>query len=78
MGRVKKANNALSYPSEKDKYGPIFGSFEFTMGSDVNNFAQDKQNRCDNAYPSPYEKSIRTTNEKFSIVDYEVFNIVKK
>ncbi|RHZ75088.1 hypothetical protein Glove_217g17 [Diversispora epigaea] len=76
LSRVKNKSHALSYPSEKDKYGPIFGNNEFTMGSDVYNFAQDKQNRCDSAYR--YEKSIRATNDRFSIIDYEVFKIVRK
>ncbi|RHZ86050.1 hypothetical protein Glove_55g52 [Diversispora epigaea] len=33
---------------------------------------------CDYNNCTCYEKSIRTTNERFSIVDYEAFKIVKK
>ncbi|RHZ60520.1 hypothetical protein Glove_352g19 [Diversispora epigaea] len=76
LSRVKNENNALRYPYSKDKFGPIFGCDEFTMKTNASNFTLDKQNKCDTSYY--YEKSIRTTNNEFSIIDYEVFKVVKK
>ncbi|RHZ76562.1 hypothetical protein Glove_196g74 [Diversispora epigaea] len=59
-------------------HGPHFGynlymyspSSDFTL--DINNF-----NVCNNTHDH-YEKPIRTTEDNFSIVDYEVFKIIKK
>ncbi|RHZ67627.1 hypothetical protein Glove_300g37 [Diversispora epigaea] len=51
---------------------PNFGNCEFVMGSNVSDFTQDRGCQClrsDNTY---YEKPIRTSNEYFSIVDYEI------
>ncbi|RHZ73543.1 hypothetical protein Glove_230g54 [Diversispora epigaea] len=79
LSRVKKENGALWYPynKDKDKYGPRFGWDDFMMRSDVSNFTQQKQNKCVNSYFF-YKKPIRTTDEGFSIIDYEVFKVVKK
>ncbi|RHZ75126.1 hypothetical protein Glove_217g33 [Diversispora epigaea] len=77
LSRVKKENEALWYALDKDKYGPRFGFDAFVMKSDESNFTQDKKNWCDN-FREIYEKSIRTTKDRFSIIDYEVFKVVKK
>ncbi|RHZ73613.1 hypothetical protein Glove_230g49 [Diversispora epigaea] len=76
LSRVKNKNEALWYPLDKDKYGPRFGHGEFRMRSSVSDFTQDKLNKC--SYSYSYEKPIRTTEDRFSIIDYEVFKVDKK
>ncbi|RHZ73556.1 hypothetical protein Glove_230g195 [Diversispora epigaea] len=78
LSKVKDENYALWYSPEKGKYGPYFGWDEFSMKSDVSNFTKDSQSWCSNSIYDSYEKSIRTTDDRFSIVDYEVFEVVKK
>ncbi|RHZ75131.1 hypothetical protein Glove_217g38 [Diversispora epigaea] len=75
LSRVRKVNNALRYSLNKDKYGPKFGNNEFMMKSDVSDFTYDKKNQC--CLSKFYEKSIRTTKDGFSIIDYEVFKVKK-
>ncbi|RHZ73655.1 hypothetical protein Glove_230g127 [Diversispora epigaea] len=77
LSRVQNQNEALWYPYNKDKFGPKFGYGEFMMASNVSDFTQDKQNQCSNHYNN-YEKSVRTNEDRFSIIDYEVFKVVKK
>ncbi|RHZ58871.1 hypothetical protein Glove_367g26 [Diversispora epigaea] len=79
LSRVTNSNNALYY-NDQNGYGPYFGECEFIMRSEVSDFAQDKLCRCyyGTRYSSYYEKPIRTTNERFSTSDYEVFKIIKK
>ncbi|RHZ57040.1 hypothetical protein Glove_395g5 [Diversispora epigaea] len=81
LSRVIDSRNALYYRNFnlQNFYGPWFGFSEFLMESKVSDFTQDKLCQCFR-YNSPeydqcYEKPIRTTNEGFSIVDYEVFKI---
>ncbi|RHZ86341.1 hypothetical protein Glove_52g145 [Diversispora epigaea] len=77
LSRVRNNNEALFYPNSDGQKtcGPYFGDTEFMMDSYVSDFTQDKQCWCysDNYY----EKPIRTIEELFSIVDYEVFKIIK-
>ncbi|RHZ73791.1 hypothetical protein Glove_229g44 [Diversispora epigaea] len=68
-------NSILSRVSLKT-CGPCFGDSEFYLESNAFDFTQDKQCECYGS--SYYEKSIKTTEARFSIVDYEVFKIVKK
>ncbi|RHZ85375.1 hypothetical protein Glove_66g131 [Diversispora epigaea] len=81
ISRVTNSDKALYYSDSNDQnsYGPEFGNCEFIMKSDVSDFTQDKGCQClhllRDAY---YEKPIRKTNAVYSIVDYEVFKIVKK
>ncbi|RHZ51199.1 hypothetical protein Glove_482g67 [Diversispora epigaea] len=80
LSRVIDSSEALYYPSDQDQniYGPCFGYSEFKMESDVFDFTQDV--RCLCIYYSSYnayKKRIRKTDERFSIVDYEVFKIIK-
>ncbi|RHZ75118.1 hypothetical protein Glove_217g44 [Diversispora epigaea] len=75
LSRVKNENDALWYSLNKDRYGPRFGNNEFMMRSDVSDFTQDKLSRCKTNHK--YENSIRTL-DKFSVIDYEVFKVVKK
>ncbi|RHZ73914.1 hypothetical protein Glove_228g122 [Diversispora epigaea] len=66
LSEVKNETYALRYPYyNKDDYGPTFGEYEFMMRSDVSYFTQDKKNRC-------------YSYDRFSIIDYEVFKVVKK
>ncbi|RHZ86043.1 hypothetical protein Glove_55g61 [Diversispora epigaea] len=78
LSRVKNKTKALYYYNSyyQNICGPCFGNCEFLLRSFVTDFTQDEACWCNNY--SYYEKSIRTTNERFSIVDYEVFKIVKK
>ncbi|RHZ73580.1 hypothetical protein Glove_230g76 [Diversispora epigaea] len=78
LSRVKNENQALWYSTVKGWYGPIFGCNEFMMRSVLSNFTQDELNMCQCSTENKYEKSIRTTNDGFSIIDYEVFKVVKK
>ncbi|RHZ53619.1 hypothetical protein Glove_440g8 [Diversispora epigaea] len=79
LSRVKTKCFALVYGSQKI-HGPFFGNWEFSLMSNVNDFTKDKLCWCvyGSKYSYSYEKCIRTTDERFSIVDYEVFKIVKK
>ncbi|RHZ75124.1 hypothetical protein Glove_217g290 [Diversispora epigaea] len=78
ISRVKDEYGALWYSHYKGRYGPYFGHDEFVMYSDASSFTRDKQNWCKSSIDSCYEKSIRTTNDEFSIIDYEVFKVVSK
>ncbi|RHZ86352.1 hypothetical protein Glove_52g50 [Diversispora epigaea] len=75
ISRVKDQSKALFYYKSFHQYnnGPCFGR-DFVMESDVADFTQDKSCWCDYG---TYEKPIRTTTERFSIVDYEVFKVIK-
>ncbi|RHZ83831.1 hypothetical protein Glove_87g150 [Diversispora epigaea] len=79
LSRVKDSKYALYYRDSnvQNIYGPEFGDCCFTMESVVSNFTQDKLCWCD-TFSTYYEKPIRKTNKRFSIVDYEVFKIIKK
>ncbi|RHZ75054.1 hypothetical protein Glove_217g286 [Diversispora epigaea] len=77
LSRVKIEKGALYCSDRKDKVGPCFGCDEFLMNSYVSDFTQDKQNQCHSSIDNCYEKSIRTTNDTFSIIDYEVFKVVE-
>ncbi|RHZ83785.1 hypothetical protein Glove_87g269 [Diversispora epigaea] len=80
LSRVINSNGALFYCDsiKQNNYGPWFGIYEFRMKSNVSDFTQNKECSC-KSYPDffTYEKPIRTTNEYFSIVDYEVFEVCK-
>ncbi|RHZ83824.1 hypothetical protein Glove_87g243 [Diversispora epigaea] len=71
------SSKALLYSIYQNLYGPYFGNDEFLMFSRVSDFTQDKQCRCNYRYDKYYEKPIRTTNERFSIVDYETDEVIK-
>ncbi|RHZ72292.1 hypothetical protein Glove_243g50 [Diversispora epigaea] len=75
LSRVKDDSGSLWNSIDKDVYGPYFGNGEFRMKSEVSNFTQDKENQC--RKPTYYEKSIRTTNAKFSIIDYETLKFLE-
>ncbi|RHZ46450.1 hypothetical protein Glove_621g14 [Diversispora epigaea] len=79
LSRVIRCSKALYYSNNLNIYGPWLGNYEFMMKSNVSNFSQDKECSCD-YYPNSncYERPIRKTTEGFSIVDYEVFEIIKK
>ncbi|RHZ73877.1 hypothetical protein Glove_228g48 [Diversispora epigaea] len=78
LSRVKYKECSLFYHSSNSKifFGPSFGNREFSMNSFISDFTQDKKCWCNNK--DFYEKSIRKAFGSFSIVDYEVFKIVKK
>ncbi|RHZ48318.1 hypothetical protein Glove_553g47 [Diversispora epigaea] len=68
LSRVKDARNAI-YSSH---YGPNFGGNDFHMSGD-RSFYINYINGC-----NVYEKLIRKTTGKFSIDDYEIFQIKKR
>ncbi|RHZ86340.1 hypothetical protein Glove_52g146 [Diversispora epigaea] len=80
LSRVKDSSKAIYLSPSQNMYGPCFGTDEFAMRTYVSDFTQDKQCWCwhVSGCGTFYEKPIRTTNEKFSIVDYEIFKIIKK
>ncbi|RHZ77537.1 hypothetical protein Glove_177g148 [Diversispora epigaea] len=76
LSRVKQSQTAIVNVSKKDqkKWGPCFGDFQ--MYSEKSNFTLDDGCFC--RIPSKcYEKPI-ISSSKFSIINYEVFKIVKK
>ncbi|RHZ70475.1 hypothetical protein Glove_271g52 [Diversispora epigaea] len=79
LSRVKKPKYAIFnvHKSEQKQYGPYFGyNRSLCMCSFVSNFTLDGNCECSN--DGSYEKPIRTATNKFSIVDYEVFKVIKK
>ncbi|RHZ67599.1 hypothetical protein Glove_300g3 [Diversispora epigaea] len=82
LSRVIDSTEALFYddPNVQNMYGPCFGNDEFILRTNVSDFTQDKFCWCnyDTRCEIYYEKPIRTTRELFSIVDYEVFKIIKQ
>ncbi|RHZ76417.1 hypothetical protein Glove_198g57 [Diversispora epigaea] len=78
LSRVKNTQNAILNVGKinQNKIGPIFG-YDFYMRSlNSNNFTLDNDCYCSDGYY--YEKPIRKSSDKFSIVDYEVFKFVRK
>ncbi|RHZ78286.1 hypothetical protein Glove_166g115 [Diversispora epigaea] len=75
LSRVKKSEYALYYydKANKNVVGPNFGGGQLYLLSYKSNFTMDDESR---SYISNnnYEKPI-STNEKFSIIDYEVFKV---
>ncbi|RHZ83803.1 hypothetical protein Glove_87g234 [Diversispora epigaea] len=83
LSRVKDCGDDSLYYSDsfdQDIFGPEFAYCEFIMKSDVSDFTQDKQCQCFYYYTdydsNNHEKSIRTTDEPFSILNYEIFKII--
>ncbi|RHZ76294.1 hypothetical protein Glove_199g138 [Diversispora epigaea] len=78
LSRVKTRDNAIWNPCKAHQvtYGPCFGN-NLYMYSSSSNFTLDNNSACNRSYNN-YEKPIRTTSNGFSIVDYEVFKIIKK
>ncbi|RHZ82639.1 hypothetical protein Glove_106g18 [Diversispora epigaea] len=79
LSRVANEENAICYicSEEQVQYGICFGNDELLMGTHVNDFTKDKESWC-TLNKSDYEKSIRTTGDEFTIIDYEVFEVVKR
>ncbi|RHZ81765.1 hypothetical protein Glove_117g95 [Diversispora epigaea] len=80
LSRVKDTRFAILDIRKKDqhKYGPYFGYDFYIQSLSSNNFTLDNHCycRCDGCY---YEEPIRrTSSDYFTIVDYEVFKIVRK
>ncbi|RHZ76514.1 hypothetical protein Glove_196g45 [Diversispora epigaea] len=78
LSRVKKPKYAIlnSGKNYQNTIGPSFGTC-FCMTSVRSNFTSDKTCKCNNE-KGYYEKPIRTTTDRFSILDYEVFKVIKK
>ncbi|RHZ76293.1 hypothetical protein Glove_199g139 [Diversispora epigaea] len=78
LSRVKTHDQAIwnACKAHQVTYGPSFGN-NFYMYSPSSNFTLDNKSVC-TTNTGHYEKPIRTTTDNFSIVDYEVFKIIKK
>ncbi|RHZ60522.1 hypothetical protein Glove_352g21 [Diversispora epigaea] len=79
LSRVKTPTSAIFNACKNSQgiYGPYFGN-DIRMYSPSSNFTLDNTNFVNNIKPYDYEKLITTTTSNFSIVDYEVFKIIKK
>ncbi|RHZ77465.1 hypothetical protein Glove_177g152 [Diversispora epigaea] len=77
LSRVKNLRVAVFYSSKIDqiKWGSYFG--DFWMHSEKSNFTLDDLCCCRGGF-GYYEKPIRSSSECFSIINYEVFKIVRK
>ncbi|RHZ75466.1 hypothetical protein Glove_213g87 [Diversispora epigaea] len=77
LSRVKNTKCAVLNISKNDqiRYGPHFS--DFRMCSHKSDFTLDNYCFCRN-YGFHYEKPIRSSSEYFSIINYEVFKIVRK
>ncbi|RHZ75484.1 hypothetical protein Glove_213g76 [Diversispora epigaea] len=77
FSRVKRPDCAILYQHKLDQKmgGPHFG--DFYLYSKKSNFTLDDCNYCD-IIGTYYEKPIRTSSKKFSIVNYELFKVIKK
>ncbi|RHZ88277.1 hypothetical protein Glove_24g70 [Diversispora epigaea] len=78
LSRIKICEFAIGNENKpyQKTHGPHFGH-DLYMYSPSYNFTLDNNCGCNNI-PVHYEKPIRTTNNNFSIVDYEVFKVIKK
>ncbi|RHZ76582.1 hypothetical protein Glove_196g55 [Diversispora epigaea] len=78
LSRVKFIKNEIwQMDTKQETHGPCFGN-DLMMYSPSSNFTLDNSCVCNNYGYGYYEKHIRTTKNKFSIVDYEVFKVNKK
>ncbi|RHZ81871.1 hypothetical protein Glove_117g207 [Diversispora epigaea] len=80
LSRVKFFGLAILNISKNDqnKHGPHFGHDFYMRSFKSNNFALDNDCYCSHFNGCYYEKPIRTSPDSFSIVNYEVFKIVKE
>ncbi|RHZ70603.1 hypothetical protein Glove_269g49 [Diversispora epigaea] len=60
--------------------GICFGNSELAMKTLVSDFTKDEESwfNINKWYDKYYERSIRTAKNSFSIIDYELFKVVKK
>ncbi|RHZ73536.1 hypothetical protein Glove_230g210 [Diversispora epigaea] len=75
LSRVKDEKRAINVTC-KDEVGPKFGRNEFTLRSREFDFTKDCLNQCKKS--RFYEKSLRVKINAFSIIDYEVLQVVRK
>ncbi|RHZ76200.1 hypothetical protein Glove_202g15 [Diversispora epigaea] len=79
--RVKAKSHAhyYNYNDYYEIWGPCFGDLKFLFEYRSHGYDLTHEKICSCSSNSIYyEKSIRTTGEYFSILDYELFKIVKK
>ncbi|RHZ89918.1 hypothetical protein Glove_9g178 [Diversispora epigaea] len=78
LSRVKYPERGFCNYEQRHIYGGLsFGNEDLKMKSRVSNFSQDCFCLC-SGESIHFEKPIRTTDEFFSIIDYEIFQIIKK
>ncbi|RHZ87530.1 hypothetical protein Glove_33g190 [Diversispora epigaea] len=77
LSRVKETKCAILNVCKNQKfYGPFFG-YGFSFYSQVSNFNLDCLSFCNNSWDY-YEKRIKTSSDRFSIDNYEVFQVIRK
>ncbi|RHZ86495.1 hypothetical protein Glove_50g71 [Diversispora epigaea] len=82
LSRVKNSQYAIFNAAKacQNKYGPRFGNFY--LYSEKSNFTLDNRNYyaidLDQFYEKPIRTKTRTLSDHFSIINYEVFKIVRK
>ncbi|RHZ65299.1 hypothetical protein Glove_318g60 [Diversispora epigaea] len=78
LSRVKNPQHAIinRCKNQRNQWGPCFGA-DFYMYSPQTNFTLDNQCYCRTS-ALYYERSIRTSSQNFSIVNYEVFKVARK
>ncbi|RHZ66063.1 hypothetical protein Glove_309g18 [Diversispora epigaea] len=77
ISRVENTQRAILNVCKNDQnnHGPYFG-YDFYLRSDESNFNLDDLSEC--AGSRYYEKPIRTSSDRLSIDNYEVFKVVKQ
>ncbi|RHZ66048.1 hypothetical protein Glove_309g24 [Diversispora epigaea] len=78
ISRVENTQRAILNVCKNDQnnHGPYFG-YDFYLSGDESNFNLDYRSKCIDG-SRYYEKPIRTSSDKLSIDDYEVFKVVKQ
>ncbi|RHZ87672.1 hypothetical protein Glove_33g179 [Diversispora epigaea] len=78
LSRVKVTKNAILNVGKNNqkRFGPYFG-YGFSLYSEESNFNLDCLSFCNNLYDR-YEKRVKTSSDRFSIDNYEVFKVIRK
>ncbi|RHZ87623.1 hypothetical protein Glove_33g165 [Diversispora epigaea] len=78
LSRVKNTKSAILQVGKNNQkyFGPYFG-YGFSLYSEKSNLNLDSLSCCDNCYVF-YEKRVKTSSDRFSIDNYEVFKVLRK
>ncbi|RHZ87601.1 hypothetical protein Glove_33g181 [Diversispora epigaea] len=79
ISRVKDTRYAILKVSKNNQkeYGPYFGVV-VSLYSKKSDFNLDCLSFCDHIFGHFYEKRVKTSSDRFSIDNYEVFKVIKK
>ncbi|RHZ81573.1 hypothetical protein Glove_117g55 [Diversispora epigaea] len=80
LSRIKDTRYAVRNicKIDQNKFGPYFGQDFYIQSLNSNNLTLDDDCYCRHIDGYYYKKPIRASSDYFSIVDYEVFKIVRK